>query len=83
MDCRPQPGKLSTYTDAMDRLNANFAFAADRMPKDAVCPQRNNFRVHALIAFAGTSGGDGCQETNPIIYQACCRRLIRKPILFS
>ncbi|KAF8588183.1 hypothetical protein K439DRAFT_1336032 [Ramaria rubella] len=31
----PQPGNLSIYTDALDRLNANFAFAADRMPKDA------------------------------------------------
>jgi len=36
MTYRPQPGKLSVYTDVLERLNANFAFAADRMPKDAV-----------------------------------------------
>ncbi|KIJ51889.1 hypothetical protein M422DRAFT_244266 [Sphaerobolus stellatus SS14] len=32
----PQPGKLSVYIDALERLNANFAFASDRMSKDSV-----------------------------------------------
>ncbi|KAF8515644.1 Cullin repeat-like-containing domain protein [Gautieria morchelliformis] len=56
----PQPGQLSTYTDALDRLNVNFAFAADRMPKDAArlveTAAKKLTQLYTKLVAEGSSG---------------------------
>jgi hypothetical protein len=65
---RPQPGQLSTYTDALDRLNVNFAFAADRMPQDAVCLPYIVMQVIFLMSHTGASGGNSSQEAHTVVH---------------
>ncbi|GJJ10669.1 hypothetical protein Clacol_004896 [Clathrus columnatus] len=64
----PQPAKLSLYTDALNRLNANFAFAPNRMPPDAArLVETGAKKLTQLYTKLVAEGSSGSPDSSPVI----------------
>lgn len=75
----PQPGQLDAYKDVLERLNTSIAFKSlDRDLGDTVCgPPICELYIFGLRAFLGSPCRNWREETDPTIYQARRRRVLR------
>ncbi|KAF8520881.1 Cullin repeat-like-containing domain protein [Hysterangium stoloniferum] len=62
----PQPGKLTVYTDALERINANFAFGTGRMPKDSArLVETGAKKLTQLYTKLVAEGSSGSPSSSP------------------